>query len=188
MCKDVLLNLVNQRDTPIRLVKHLVHFQDVIDETDDVGNTSLIWAARNDKPAVLKILIYSDADIHHVDKSSYKDTALSWAVFKGNVECALILLKHGANINQQTCVYGNSLLMWAHKQDNYELFLILVHRGSNMRLVNRNHLDIYELCDFSFVYDRIVKRYRGIVHDILYKVFLNLPIEMYLIQYIMDFY
>ena len=184
---NVLLNLIEQDFTPIKLVKYLIRIDGNVESTDDMGNTPLILCAKKDKYEILKLLLEAGANVHHIERSSYKDTALTWAVFRGTIRCSLRLIKYGANTDYCTKVHGNSILHWAYKEGCYELFLILVHRGMNLRLIDNRGYDIYQECSWSYPYNLILLKYRKIKTDILHKVFLTLRTEPYLEDYILDF-
>lgn len=67
-----------------------------INVVDSLGISALMWAAYNehDNPAIIQALLDKGADVHLKAKNG--DTALSWAMRKGNTATVALLKKAGA--------------------------------------------------------------------------------------------
>lgn len=58
--------------------------------------TALLWAARRNRPNIVRLLLDAKANIDHTDQVG--ETALNDAIFSGHVEVVKILLASGANV------------------------------------------------------------------------------------------
>ena len=76
-------------------VKNLLKKGVDINERDNFGRTSLIYAALNGQDRIINLLLESHADIHA--KDHFDQTAFIAAVNRGHVNTVEILLKNGAN-------------------------------------------------------------------------------------------
>lgn len=68
-----------------------------INTVDDMGISALMWAAYNehDNPEIMQALLNKGADVNIKAKNG--DTALAWAIKKGNTQTVALLKKSGAN-------------------------------------------------------------------------------------------
>jgi ankyrin repeat protein len=131
---------------------------DVLEETNYLGDTLLIEAAKQGEPQMVRSLINNGANVLACNISTYKDSALSWSVFRGNTDCSRILIESGGDLRHQTCFDGNTLLMWAYKQSCINDFALLLHSGAPMRLKNKANKDIIDICsarrdEYSYMID-----------------------------------
>ena len=77
---------------------------------------------------LLQKAIYDGADINGADESG--QTALHFAVDRGNIECILLLIEHGANVNAIDCD-GIGVLLTAVMAGNTEVIKLLLEKGAN---------------------------------------------------------
>ncbi|KAL9012331.1 MAG: hypothetical protein Q9173_002902 [Seirophora scorigena] len=73
----------------------LLHPNVVVDEPDAQGHTALMWAAYNQLPAIVELLIRFGASISATDETAF--TPLHWALVRGSGPCILRLLENGAD-------------------------------------------------------------------------------------------
>lgn len=109
--------LDNRQNTPLNLaasagqlevVKYLVKEAKADPNSrDDHGCTPLLWAARYNRIAVMRVLIAGGANVNAID--NYGCTALAWALKMGKTEAARFLLTE-AKAEPKKDSYGNSLL------------------------------------------------------------------------------
>ncbi|EAX87406.1 ankyrin repeat protein, putative [Trichomonas vaginalis G3] len=96
--------------------------------------TSLFDYAAKDDVFNLKKLINSGADINRTNENN--ETALHFAVVKGNVKATRLLISCGANLNIQTAVFGETPLHLAVQQNNRELINLLLDAGADPNVKN----------------------------------------------------
>lgn len=173
-----------------QLVKYLTRTDTFdIKEIDWNGDNLLIHAVKANKPLSLRVLLEYGADVKHINSTTYEDSALSWAVFKGYTPCTRLLIQYGSDLDHQTKVDGNSLLMWSYKQDSQMDFMIVLYSGGNYRLKNRHDQDIYDQCYGSRTYFRILTEYMRLIESTV-KIFFyryNRNFEHSLIKYVLEF-
>ena len=104
--------------------KYLNENESAINEIID-GDTLLIHAIEHNQYDIAKILIERGAD---VDMKGEKETPLTLAAMKGNIEIAKLLLDNYANIEKRNC-YNNSPLQVACRQSNIEMAKFLLDAG-----------------------------------------------------------
>jgi len=82
----------------INATKKLIELGAPIDIDSGYGNTPLICAAREGHTGVCDLLLKNSADINY-QNPYHPATALSEAVWGGNLETSIFLIEHGAEIN-----------------------------------------------------------------------------------------
>lgn len=78
-----------------------------------------------------------------VDKYKGNSSALSWAVFKDNVDIAKYLINHKASINM-TSFSGRNILHYAVQNNNFELTKYLIKNGVKLKDRNSGHDILFE--------------------------------------------
>lgn len=174
-----------------KLVKYLMKTQMVdMAYVDRNGDNLLIHAAKSNKPLIIRVLLNSGDDANHVNTTTYRDSALSWSVFKGHIQCTRILIEFGSDINHQTACDGNTLLMWAYKQGNILDFKHILYKGHDLRLTNRKGQDIIEMCEPTYEYHFVLRDYLLTIKNVVNIFFhrYNKPFEYSLIDYVLEFF
>lgn len=106
-----------------------------IDETDNKGNTALIWAVRHNRTKVGKLLIDNHANLDSVNNDG--TTALIYAAANGNTPMVKLLVDAKANVNAVT-IYGNTALIWAVRNNKIEIVKLLIDGGANLDIVDND--------------------------------------------------
>ena len=75
----------------------IAHNQNTIEQTDNLGKTSLMLASAEGHLGILELLLSNGADISKVDNEGM--SCLTWACIKGQIQAAQCLIVHGANVN-----------------------------------------------------------------------------------------
>jgi uncharacterized protein len=101
---------------------------DVKARASDDGQTALHNAAARGFDDVVQVLIAAGADVNARD--TRQNTALSTAVFQGNVEMAGILIKAKADL--KASLYGMTPLMMAASTGNAEMIRFLAEAGADV--------------------------------------------------------
>jgi ankyrin repeat protein len=101
---------------------------DVNARASDDGQTALHNAAARGFDDVLTVLIAAGADVNARD--TRQNTALSTAVFQGNVEMAGLLIKAKADLKGS--LYGMTPLMMAASTGNVEMIRFLAQSGADV--------------------------------------------------------
>ena len=112
-----------------------------IDATDKMsGTTALLWAAEQDHPEVVKLLIARGAKVNVETTGPAADdsgiTALILATREGGLESMKVLLDAGAPIDHQAA-NGDTALIVAAMSGNAEMIHFLVERGANPSVANK---------------------------------------------------
>jgi ankyrin repeat protein len=160
-----------------------------VNQSDLDGNTPLICATKENRPHLVSLLLQNGANVHSETEGIYRDTALSWGVFLGHLQCVQLLLLNGANIHMQTIYKGKSLLMWAYLQSHYMMFEFLLEQGADMWLYMHSGRNIFDLCSGDMLYFSILDQHRQYVNQTLERFFTrwNRPFEKGLIKHVQSF-
>ncbi|HEY0097521.1 MAG TPA: ankyrin repeat domain-containing protein [Pyrinomonadaceae bacterium] len=109
-----------------------------LNERDDSGYTSLVWAARNGNTEVAEALIEARADLNARDCAANGWTPLIHAIHKNNNEMARLLIERGADVNakagkctEKTIESGATALLHAAGEDNTEIVRALLAKGAD---------------------------------------------------------
>ncbi len=103
----------------------------------EVLDEALVWAARNDRAAMVPLLVARGA---RLDADPYRGTPLCWAAFSGAAAAARALLDLGASVNQRAGFGGPShgqgltALHLAAQNDRVALVELLLERGADPAL------------------------------------------------------
>jgi hypothetical protein len=144
------------------------------------GNHSLLtWSAREDCLELTRILVqesYVTIDDHTLD--NYKDTALSWYAYHGNVLACEFLFQCGADINIRDGNYNYSAVMWAlmrhhvHilywalRKPEFDVHYVVEHKGLYYYLFNHNIMGGYpNATDVRCVHLLLDRGCRDIEHE-----------------------
>ncbi len=103
-----------------------------ITETDNVGNSLLMWAAQG-REDTARTLIAHDADVNHKNGAGY--TALMWASTWKHTSIARLLIESGADINAQRDG-GESVLMMAATAGAADIVKLLLEKGVDVNARN----------------------------------------------------
>lgn len=135
------------------VVKELLDTGAFVNQTDRVGATPLMYAARyNQNPEVLRTLISAGADVNKV--SLFGENALSYAAENANTAMAQALIEEGADINSIQ-VNGRPVVLYAveSKLDNDILTYILEH-GAKVDATDWNGNTAFMIAAANDDYDR----------------------------------
>jgi uncharacterized protein len=102
-----------------------------INETDLLGNTSLMYAVGSGNLKLIKLLLSSGANIKVVAKEA---SLLQFAI-NNDKNIAEFLLKNGAEVDSQN-IYGETALFYAVIRKKQDLIRILVENGANPHITN----------------------------------------------------
>ena len=117
------------------LIKPLIE-KGKVDDQDILGETALMWAARNGHTETVKLLVeIGDANVNHV--SNYGMTALMLAAEKGHIETVKKLIEKGAVVNIENND-GNTALMLAAANGHIETVKKLIEKGANVNIENKD--------------------------------------------------
>jgi ankyrin repeat protein len=127
----------------LRIIKELVKSGAEINIVDNGGHSPLSWA--HDDLETLEYLLQNGADpdidispkkLHIIDNLNLgkSGSVLNKACSKNNLDKALLLLKYGANPNNQDYFMKASPLHWACHHGNFMLVKELIERGANTKL------------------------------------------------------
>jgi hypothetical protein len=106
-----------------------------IDETDNKGNTALIWTVRHSRTKIGKLLIDNHANLDIANNDG--TTALIYASANGNTPMVKLLIDAKANVNAVT-IYGNTALIWAVKNNKVETVKLLLDGGANLDVIDND--------------------------------------------------
>ncbi|XP_065206437.1 GA-binding protein subunit beta-1 [Planococcus citri] len=122
--------------------------------SDQLGCNSFFYAARFNRPNVLKLLLDAGALINVMTKMGR--TALQIAAYHGHNECVEFLLNNDASVNDVDNL-GMSALHWASENGHFDSVILLLKAGASVGLVSKfgktalslalkkNHFEIYDL-------------------------------------------
>ena len=96
---------------------------------DNVGETALHAAARDNSLEVATLLIDSGADIEA--KNEAGETPLHYAAWQNSLEVAQLLIDSGADINAKDND-GNTALHWAALRNHFDFATLLINRGADI--------------------------------------------------------
>ena len=104
--------------------------------------TIMHFAARNNSPSMMKLLILKSGNVNATDLS--KSTLLHTAVNSHNDGCVLIILQNGANVNAQDSI-GNTPLHAAILAENHKAITLLIKYGASLTIkdnMNETPIDL----------------------------------------------
>ncbi|KAK3395214.1 hypothetical protein B0H63DRAFT_427281 [Podospora didyma] len=112
--------------------------------TAESGETPLLWAADTGQGQVVRTLLLffsrKQKNDEHQDlaraKNNKEETALHLAARDGNVEMALLLLEHGADVDARTTVMGETALHFAAKRADEIMLEVLLEHGADANAAN----------------------------------------------------
>jgi len=109
-------------------VKLLIDAKAHLESRCRIGGTALYWAARNDHPRTLNLLILSGANKNPNDL--YGEGPLHVAALRGRITTSKVLIVNNANINLRNKL-GNTALHLAAERGHLELVKVLMHPPSS---------------------------------------------------------
>ena len=98
--------------------------------------TPLILAACKGQTSLVEFFLSRGADINATD--SHNRTALIWAADRGDLETALCLIKHGADIEAKENGFGSTALNWAAWRKRPGVVKALVEAGAVIVTPNKH--------------------------------------------------
>lgn len=108
-----------------------------VDDTQQVLDEALVWAAKSGRTEVLPRLMRGGAQL---SADPYRGTPLIWAAVCNRLDTANWLLDHGAKIDQQatfggpTHGQGVTALIMAAQSGHLEMVRLLVERGADRKI------------------------------------------------------
>ena len=91
-------------------------------QTNDYGNSPLIWTVYKSHFEIAKLLLKAGADPNFVD--GWESTPIYWAVRRDQTEMVKLLLTAGAN-PKQVDMFGRTPLWYAMRNNNLEIVELL---------------------------------------------------------------
>ncbi|CAB9520910.1 Ankyrin Repeat Protein [Seminavis robusta] len=102
---------------------------------DRWGLTPLHWAAINNKPDIVRILLDRGANTSITDKKGY--TPLHRAALEGHFHVMEILVKRGANVSATDRSGATPLHYAASRKGNQKAIRLLLHAGADINLLDQ---------------------------------------------------
>lgn len=118
-----------------------------INQTSAVGWTAAHDAAFHGNARALKVLIDSDADIHQLDND--KSTPLLLAIQNNQNDCAYILIKSGAQINETGNTLNWTPLMYAIAKNNLRCVEMLLEADADLTHQAQDGSTALELAQYA---------------------------------------
>lgn len=109
------------------------------------GATLLEVASEDDKPEMVTFLLDQGAD---VNERGIIGTPLHAAAWKGNVDCAELLLQHGADVNSMASMSNETPLMMAAESGQDAMVDFLLKHGADPSIMNQAKETAYDLAKF----------------------------------------
>lgn len=115
---------------------------------DGVNNSALSYAARNGNAQVVNELLLLGANPNF---NSAQHVPLIEATSSQNIDIVELILKHGARVNEQDEIYGNSALHVAILTEKHRIVKLLLDNGADFDLPNLRrqtpmHLSVETTC------------------------------------------
>lgn len=101
---------------------------------DSRGDTLLLQAAKNNRLAMVELLLKAGADVNALNNQ--KRDVLNTAVSNKNVAMAKLALQYGADPTLVTSIYQGSALIYATHQGQVEIVELLIAAGAPLNRVN----------------------------------------------------
>jgi ankyrin repeat protein len=145
------------KDSNIKKLKASLDAGADVNVIDREGFTALIYAAKNNDPEILKLLLSNKADVNLRGLNDNFDdldwtTALFAAVSEGQLKIVKILLSNGADVNQRkthrlkrirsnlpTIRDGETALMYATIKNDLEIMKLLILNGADVNAKSGRH-------------------------------------------------
>jgi len=119
-------------------VRRLIAAGAEVNERDKAGLNALMWAARNGRTEIAKMLVDARANLNARDCAVNGWTPLMHAIHKNQNAVAHLLIERGADVNakagncqEQSAEGGATALLHAAGNDNAEIVKILLAKGAN---------------------------------------------------------
>ena len=101
----------------------------LVDDTDELGRTALMFAAFNGHTDVIELLLANGADVNAQNDEGR--TPLMFAASGPFPEAVSLLLEEGSDVNQSDSVEEWTPLMYAAAEGNDEVVALLLEYGAN---------------------------------------------------------
>jgi ankyrin repeat protein len=118
----------------VDLVRTILDRSNNIDALDDVGHGALCNAVVNNQSEVLTLLLEHHLDVNAICPGFVELLPLHFAAGRDALECAQILLNHGADIDAEDSLNGMTALEFAlDEMVGPRVARLLIERGANIR-------------------------------------------------------
>jgi len=118
----------------IGLVQEILNRGGIINRVDNWGHTALENSVANNQPDVLRLLLGYGLDANILGRDDINIPPLHIAAVQDALECAQILLDHGAHIDAKDELNGATALMFALDQmSGPRVARLLIERGADIR-------------------------------------------------------
>ena len=107
-----------------------------VDETDQQGMTSLLWAAKNGNTKIIELLLASGADVNNGNRVG--KTAVAIAAESGHLAALQGLLDNGGAIETKDEIGGTPLLWAAALSKKPETVGLLIAKGADVNIIDNN--------------------------------------------------
>ena len=112
------------RKGDVQFLTDAIHQSDVINETNNRGDSALLLAVKTNQLHIVELLLENGADVNAANQ--YQDTPLSVAVANRKVEMIRMLIEAGADVNFVDPTSKQNLVEWCIETnylDVIEVFL-----------------------------------------------------------------
>jgi len=122
------------------------------------SNEELVQAVKKDNIETVRKLLEAGIDVNSKD-NQYQSSALMWAAHEGHTDIMNLLIKNGANIDEQRST-GETALWFAAQKGQLEAIKILVNHGANINAIGREAKSAIKIANQNG-YRNIVEYLRG---------------------------
>lgn len=112
------------------IIELLLKHGATLDILDNVAQSALHWACREDRLDTVRFLLDQGAMIDRIGLDN--KTALHSAVAGNQVKLVELLLEKGADINLPECHHGRTALILAAENSDMDLLRLLIAKGAKL--------------------------------------------------------
>lgn len=118
----------------VNIVRMILNLGGNVNSLDNWGNTALENSVAKNQPEVLKLLLERGFDANTLGRDDINTPPLHIAAVQDALECAQILLDHGAEIDAKDELNGVTALMFAlDEMSGPRVARLLIERGADIR-------------------------------------------------------